>query len=298
MSQFYLTALQLSICLGPMALGIFITMKIFNIPDITTDGSYTLGAVVTAVLITNHWTAIAVLPVCMLAGAIAGICTGLIHTKLRIDALLAGILVMTGLYSINLTILGRSNVPLINIHTLFNAVSIFDTDLYNQLFVALIIIIILGFLLRYLLLTDFGIAMRATGNNPVMTKSMGINNDIIKIIGLAIANALTALSGYLVAQYQNFADINMGIGIVITGLGSVLIADALRIWMNVTNIALQIMLVLAGSLLFQMVLAFTLAIGIDPNFLKLVTALFVLLIVALPRVSQQLKSSISNNGKI
>jgi putative tryptophan/tyrosine transport system permease protein len=254
--------------------------------------------VVTAVLLTNHWTALAVLPVCMLAGAVAGICTGLIHTKLRIDALLAGILVMTGLYSINLTILGRSNTPLINMHTLFNSFSIFNTDLYNQLFVALIIIIILIFLLRYLLLTDFGIAMRATGNNPVMTKSMGINNDIIKIIGLAIANALTALSGFLVAQYQNFADINMGIGIVITGLGSVLIADALRIWMNVTNISLQILLVLAGSLLFQLALAFTLAMGIDPNFLKLVTALFVLLIVALPRVSQQLKGSISNNNKI
>jgi putative ABC transport system permease protein len=233
----------------------------------------------------------------MMAGAVAGICTGLIHTKLRIDALLAGILVMTGLYSINLIILGRSNVPLINIQTLFNTVSIFSTELYNQLFVALIIITVLVFLLRYMMLTDFGIAMRATGNNPMMTKSMGINNDMIKIIGLAVANALTALSGFLVAQYQNFADINMGIGIVITGLGSVLIADALRLWMNVTNIGLQILLVLAGSLLFQMVLAFTLAIGIDPNFLKLVTALFVLLIVALPRVSQQLKGIISNNNK-
>ena len=298
MSQFYLTALQLSICLGPMALGIYITMKIFNIPDITTDGSYTLGAVVTAVLLTNHWSPLAVLPVCMLAGAIAGVCTGLIHTKLRIDALLAGILVMTGLYSVNLTILGRSNVPLINIHTLFNRFSFFKTDLYNELFVALLIIIVLVFLLRYLLSTDFGIAMRATGNNPVMTKSMGINNDFIKIIGLAIANALTALSGFLVSQYQHFADINMGIGIVITGLGAVLIADALIIWMNVTRIGLQLLLVLAGSLIFQLVLAFTLAMGIDPNFLKLVTALFVLLIVALPRVSQQLKGSISNNGKI
>lgn len=298
MSQFYLTALQLSICLGPMALGIYITMKIFNIPDITTDGSYTLGAVVTAVLLTNHWSPLAVLPVCMLAGAMAGVCTGLIHTKLRIDALLAGILVMTGLYSVNLTILGRSNVPLINIHTLFNRLSFFKTDLYNELFVAALIIIVLVFLLRYLLLTDFGIAMRATGNNPVMTKSMGINNDFIKIIGLAIANALTALSGFLVSQYQHFADINMGIGIVITGLGAVLIADALIIWMNVTRIGLQLLLVLAGSLIFQLVLAFTLAMGIDPNFLKLVTALFVLLIVALPRVSQQLKGSISNNGKI
>ena len=151
------------------------------------------------------------------------------------------------------------------------------------------LIILLAMLLNYLLRTDFGIAMRATGNNPIMTKSLGINNDIIKIIGLAIANALTGLSGFLVAQYQGFSDINMGIGIVITGLGSVLIADALRLWMNVTNIGLQILLLLAGSLLFQLVLAFTLAIGIDPNFLKLVTALFVLLIVALPRVSSQLK---------
>jgi putative ABC transport system permease protein len=238
------------------------------------------------------------LPICMLSGAVAGTFTGLIHTKLRIDALLAGILVMTGLYSINLIILGRSNVPLINMHTLFDTFSVFRTELYNQIFVALIIIILLVFLLRYLLLTDFGIAMRATGNNPIMTKSMGINNDFIKIIGLAIANSLTALSGFLVAQYQNFADINMGIGIVITGLGSVLIADALRIWMNITNIGLQILLVLAGSLLFQLVLAFTLAMGIDPNFLKLVTALFVLLIVALPKVSQQLKGSIANNSKI
>ncbi|HXB28323.1 MAG TPA: hypothetical protein VNW49_00805 [Puia sp.] len=289
MSQFYLTALQLSICLGPMALGIFITMKIFNIPDITTDGSYTLGAVVTAVLLSNHWPVLAVLPLCMIAGSVAGICTALIHTKLRIDALLAGILVMTGLYSVNLIILGRSNVPLINIHSIFNTLSIFNNDIYNQLFVALLIIIVLIFLLRYLLLTDFGIGMRATGNNPIMTKSMGINNDFIKIIGLAIANALTALSGFLVAQYQSFADINMGIGIVITGLGSVLIADALRIWMNVSNIGLQILFVLAGSLIFQLVLAFSLAMGIDPNFLKLVTALFVLFIVALPRVSSQLK---------
>jgi putative tryptophan/tyrosine transport system permease protein len=291
MSQFYLTALQLSLCLGPMAMGIFITMKVFNIPDITTDGSYTLGATVSAVLLTQHWQVLAALPVCMMAGALAGVCTGLIHTKLKIDALLAGILVMTGLYSINLIILGRSNVPLINIATIFSSVAFFHNDIYNQLVVALMIIFLLALLLNYVLKTDFGIAMRATGNNPLMTKSLGINNDKIKIIGLAIANALTALSGFLVAQYQHFADINMGIGIVITGLGSVLIADALRLWMNVTNIGAQILLVLAGSFVFQLVLAFTLAMGIDPNFLKLVTAVFVLLIVALPRVSNQLKRS-------
>jgi putative ABC transport system permease protein len=289
MNEFYLTALQLSLCLGPMAMGIFISMKVFNIPDITTDGSYTLGATVTAVLLTHQLPVLVTLPVCMFAGWMAGICTGLIHTKLKIDALLAGILVMTGLYSINLIILGRSNVPLINITGIFNFFSFFTNDIYNQLLIASVLIILLAMLLNYLLRTDFGIAMRATGNNPIMTKSLGINNDMIKIIGLAIANSLTALSGFLVAQYQGFSDINMGIGIVITGLGSVLIADALRLWMNITNIAIQILLLLAGSLLFQLVLAFTLAIGIDPNFLKLVTALFVLLIVALPRVSSQLK---------
>src|ERR1700722_14658097 len=133
MSQFYLTALQLSLCLGPMALGIFITMKVFNIPDITTDGSYTLGAAVTAVLLTHHWPLAPPLPLCMLAGSVAGVCTGLIHTKLKIDALLAGILVMTGLYSINLIILGRSNIPLINILTLFSSFSIFSNDIYDQL---------------------------------------------------------------------------------------------------------------------------------------------------------------------
>lgn len=291
MSEFYLTALQLSLCLGPMALGIFITMKVFNIPDITTDGSYTLGAVVTAILLPLHWPVLFVLPVCMLAGSIAGVCTGLIHTKLKIDALLAGILVMTGLYSVNLILLGRSNVPLINIADLFSSFNFFSHTLTNQLFIALVLIVILILLLNYILRTDFGIAMRATGNNPIMTKSLGINNDFIKIVGLAMANALTGLSGFLVAQYQSFTDTNMGIGIVITGLGSVLISDALRIWMKITSIGMQIVLVLAGSLIFQLVLAITLAWGIDPNFLKLVTALFVLLIVALPRVSQQLKRS-------
>ena len=274
-----------------MSMGIFISMKIFNIPDITTDGSYTLGASVTAILLSRHWPVPAVLLFSMLAGAIAGVCTGLIHTKLKIDALLAGILVMTGLYSINLIILGRSNVPLINLPGIFSYVTIFSSDLYNQLFVAGILIALFAALLTFLLKTDFGIAMRATGNSATMTRAMGINNDRMKIIGLALANALTGLSGFLVAQYQSFTDINMGIGIVITGLGSVLIGDALRLWFHVTRIGGQLLLVIAGSFLFQMVLAVTLSLGVDPNMLKLVTALFVLIIVALPRLSGKLREN-------
>ena len=288
MSAFYLTALQMALCLGPMAMGIFISMKVFNIPDITTDGSYTLGATVTAVMLTANTPVWLVLPISIMAGALAGTFTGLIHTKLGIDALLSGILVMTAMYSVNLMILGRSNIPLIDIDSIFNKLPISPVEQYNQLLVALLFVAVLLSLIIYLLRTDFGIAMRATGNNPIMTKAMGVNNDRIKIIGLAMANGLTATSGFLVAQYQGFTDINMGLGIVITGLGSVLIADAIRTWTGIRRIGRQIILVVIGCIVFQAVLAFTLSIGIDPNLLKMVTALFVLFIVALPRVSKSL----------
>jgi len=288
MSAFYLTALQMALCLGPMAMGIFISMKVFNIPDITTDGSYTLGATVTAVMLTANTPVWLVLPISIMAGALAGTFTGLIHTKLGIDALLSGILVMTAMYSVNLMILGRSNIPLIDIDSIFNKLPFSPVEQYNQLLVALLFVAVLLSLIIYLLRTDFGIAMRATGNNPIMTKAMGVNNDRIKIIGLAMANGLTATSGFLVAQYQGFTDINMGLGIVITGLGSVLIADAIRSWTGIRRIGRQIMLVVIGCIVFQAVLAFTLSIGIDPNLLKMVTALFVLFIVALPRISKSL----------
>ena len=288
MSAFYLTALQMALCLGPMAMGIFISMKVFNIPDITTDGSYTLGATVTAVMLTANTPVWLVLPISIMAGALAGTFTGLIHTKLGIDALLSGILVMTAMYSVNLMILGRSNIPLIDIDSIFNKLPFSPVEQYNQLLVALLFVAVLLSLIIYLLRTDFGIAMRATGNNPIMTKAMGVNNDRIKIIGLAMANGLTATSGFLVAQYQGFTDINMGLGIVITGLGSVLIADAIRTWTGIRRIGRQIVLVVIGCIVFQAVLAFTLSIGIDPNLLKMVTALFVLFIVALPRISKSL----------
>ncbi len=284
--DFYLTALILGLCLSSMALGIFISMKIFNIPDITTDGSYTLGAVITAVLLTAHWNAIAIIPIVLLSGAIAGMLTGIIHTRLKIEALLAGILVMTGLYSINLTILGRSNVPLMEVPTVFSSIHIFTNSVYNNLAVSIVFISIITLMVGYILRTDFGIAMRATGNSASMTRALGINNNKMKIIGLAIANSLTALSGYLVAQFQNFTDINMGIGIVITGLGSVLIGEALIKWWNIGSILWQLVIVIVGSILFQLVLAFTLSIGIDPNMLKLVTASFVLLIVIIPRLKR------------
>ncbi len=282
--DFYLSALLLGLCLSVMGLGVYITMKIFRIPDVTTDGSYTLGAAVTAVMLSQQWSLVAVISLTILAGAMAGVLTGLVHTRLKIDALLAGILIMTGLYSVNLTILGRSNIPLLDVANIFSALSVFDRPVYNELWVGLLFLAVISLLLAYMLRTDFGVAMRAVGNSESMTRAMGINNDRMKIMGLAIANALTALSGFLVAQYQGFTDINMGIGIVIVGLGSVLIGDALIIWLGVRLIWLQLLLVMGGSILFQMVLAVALSLGINPNMLKLITATFVLAIVGVPRL--------------
>jgi putative tryptophan/tyrosine transport system permease protein len=281
--DFFITAIILGLCLSVMGLGIFMSMKIFNIPDITTDGSYTLGAVVTAILLLNNVSFFIIIPTVLVVGALAGCITAIIHTKFKIDALLAGILTMTALYSINLIILGRSNQPLINTNNIFSF-SIFNNQVYNGLTLVSIIIVILVSILAYILKTDFGIAMRATGNNAKMVRALGVDDDKMKIYGLAFANSLTAFAGFLVAQYQAFADINMGIGIVITGLGSVLIADALQKLFKLHSIIWQIILVVFSSILFQLVLAFTLSLGVNPNFLKLFTASFVLIIVGITRL--------------
>lgn len=283
--DFYLTALLQGLCFAGIAFGIYISMKIFNIPDITTDGSYTLGGVVTGAMLTHNQPGYIILPAVLLAGGVAGALTGIIHTKLKINALLAGILVMYGLYSINLTILGRSNLPLLSMPTLFSAVNLITDINQNSLMILIVFVLIVTLIIGYLLKTDFGIAMRATGNSEPMIRALGVNTDRMKIIGLAIANALTALSGYLVVQQQGFADINMGIGIVIFGLGSVIIAESVINRLRITSVWLSLILVMAGAIIFQFVLAITLNIGVNPNMLKGVTAVFVLLIVGLPRLT-------------
>jgi putative ABC transport system permease protein len=285
--DFYLTALLQGLCFSAIALGIYISMKIFNIPDITTDGSYTLGAVVTAKMLTHGQPLYVILPSVIAAGALAGALTGLIHTKLKINALLSGILVMTALYSVNLTLLGRSNIPLINTSSIFTLINIAADPNHNTFWILLVFVVLVTLLIGYLLKTDFGIAMRATGNSESMIRSLGVNTDRMKITGLALANALTALSGFLITQFQGFADINMGIGIVIVGLGSVIIAETLINWFRITSVWLTLVLVLSGAVIFQFVLAFTLNIGVNANLLKLVTAAFVLLIVSLPRLTSR-----------
>jgi putative ABC transport system permease protein len=283
--DFYLTALIQGLCFSGIALGIYISMKIFNIPDITTDGSYTLGGGFTGILLFHNQPTYIILPAVIIAGALAGALTGIIHTKLKINALLAGILVMTALYSVNLSLMGRSNLPLNGIPSIFSLVNLITNPNQNTLLILLFFVATITLIIGYLLKTDFGIAMRATGNSETMIRALGVNTDRMKITGLAIANALTAVSGYLITQYQGFADISMGIGIVIVGLGSVIIAEAFINWFKITSIWISLLLVISGAIIFQFVLAFTLSIGIDATLLKLVTAVFVLLIVSLPRLS-------------
>ncbi|SDD92970.1 putative ABC transport system permease protein [Mucilaginibacter pineti] len=283
--DFYLTALLQGLCFSALALGIYISMKIFNIPDITTNGSYTLGGAITGIMLTNHQSTYLILPIVIFAGGIAGALTGLITTKLKVNALLAGILVMTGLHSVNLIIMGRSNLPLISTSSLFSILNIAADPNHNTFWILSVFVAIITLMIGYLLKTDFGIAMRATGNSESMVRALGVDTDRMKIVGLALANALTALSGYMIVQFQAFADINMGQAIVIIGLGSVIIAESFINWFNITNVWIILILVLIGAIIFQLVLALTLAIGVDPNLLSLTTSTFVLLIVSLPRLS-------------
>ena len=223
------------------------------------------------------WLALILSPV---VGFVAGSLTGFIHTRLKVHALLAGIIVMTGLYSVNLFLMGQPNIPLLAMPTVFNAFQ-FTSDLFlNKL---LLLMLIAGFLivtLYYFLKTDFGISMRALGSSETMLRANGVNTNGMKISGLAIANSLSALSGSLLAQYQGFADVNMGIGIVISGLAAVMIGESVLFLFKNENILLRLIAVIAGAVVFRLILAFALASGLNPNYLKLITALMVLVIVA------------------
>ncbi|TVR76417.1 MAG: ABC transporter permease [Chitinophagaceae bacterium] len=276
-----------------MCLGIFISLRIFNFPDITADGSYTLGGVITAVGIMAGWPLPLVFSASVLAGMLAGTATGLIHTRLKINSLLSGILVMTALYSVNLNILGRSNLPLaLDTENIFSYFTLFSTSTINNFFTLTLIVGVLAIFISWLLKTDFGLSMRAAGNNIKMARSFGINANFIKIIGLAIANGFIAISGFLIVQMQGFADINMGVGIVILGLGAVIIGETVSELAGFKKIFLRVCGVILGSIIFRLVLSFAISAGINPNWMKLLTALIVLLIIGIPSLIPSLSKKI------
>lgn len=285
--------------LAVLALGVFISFRIFAFPDITADGSLTLGAAVAAALIARGHSPWLATGASLVAGALAGGTTGVLHTKFGINGLLAGILVATALYSVNLHIMGRSNIPLLDTRTVASdivdasermlgrveTVRLFDRearvrDVINLAAVGALVVVI-GSILRAFLGTSLGTAMRATGDNPRMIRALGVNVGLMITVGLMMSNALVALSGAVLAQYQGFADIQMGIGMIVWGLASVILGQAL---IGTGGLGLSITGAVLGSLLFRLMVALALRWGLDPNDLKLITAAFVFAALVLPKL--------------
>ena len=261
--------IEQSLIFAIMVLGVYISFRILNFPDMTVDGTFPLGAAISAKLLTLGVNPYLTLLVALVAGAVAGAVTGLIHVKLKVKDLLAGILVMTALYSVNLRVMGKSNIPL------FEEDNIFNTE-YSMMITIVVLILISKFLLDYLLKTKFGFALKALGDNENLIVSLGLNEEKYKIYGLMIANAFVAFSGAVLAQYKGFADVGMGTGIIVIGLASIIIGDTLfgkRRRLAGTTI------VIIGSILYRGVIAVTLSMGMDASDLKLITSVIVIVIL-------------------
>ncbi len=279
-------AVNLGLLYAFLAMGVFITFRVHDFPDITVDGSFVTGAAVTAVLTIAGVNPCLALFLSFLASASAGATTAFIHTRFGINGLLAGILVMTGLYSVNLHIMGRSNIPLLSEAGLIHWIQRQNPGLPPELWLLLVFGLGLAFfwiLMSVFFRTDFGIAMRATGNNPVMAAASGIHVNAMKLIGIALANGLVGISGSLVAHYQGFADIGMGMGSIVFGLAAVIIGETV---LPAKSIRLKLLGVVVGSILFRLMVALALYVGLDPIDLKLITAVFVLAILIAPKILQ------------
>ncbi|MFH1742516.1 MAG: ABC transporter substrate binding protein [bacterium] len=275
--ELWIGALNLGFLYAFMTMGVYITFRIHDFPDITVDGSFTTGAAVAAVLIVSGVNPFLALLAAFAVGAAAGCVTALMHTRLNVNGLLAGILVMTGLYSINLHIMGRSNIPLLKQTTLFTYLEKINPGLNMEIWICLAfsVVMILFWLVGALFFkTDFGISMRITGNNPTMAAATGVNVDRMKIFGVALANALVGVSGGLVAQYQGFADIGMGIGTIVIGLAAVIVGESI---LRVRSMFGRVLSVIIGSVIFRLMIAVALYVGMNPIDLKLLTAGFVLI---------------------
>ncbi|MBG9790119.1 ABC transporter permease [Brevibacillus laterosporus] len=303
MSVAMMGALEQGLLFAVMALGVYLTFRILNFPDLTVDGSFALGGAMAATLITEGTHPVLATFVATGVGALAGAFTGVLTTKGKINGLLAGILTMIALYSINLRIMGKSNVPLLRETTLYSIaqdMSIPDFTVNGITFfsgVALLFlmgILILKGVLDYFLHSDVGLDLRATGDNPTMIRSYGVGTDGTLIMGLALSNALVSLSGALIAQYQGFGDVNMGIGMIIIGLASVIIGEVI---VGDKSIMRATLAVIIGSLLYRFVIAYALKIGLSPGDMKLITALLVIVALTLPNVLRGMNKYLPVIGK-
>ena len=287
-----------------MALGVYLSFRILDFPDLTVDGSFVTGAAVAAILIVNGVNPFIASLASLVAGFVAGCVTGILHTKGKINSLLSGILMMIALYSINLRIMGTSNVPLLREDTVITSLTEFwkglgiDATLENLLtaiglsgFVPktwsiiifmLVVTVLIKFLIDRFLKTEVGLALRATGDNKNMIRSFSANTDTLTILGLGLSNALVALSGGLIAQYNGFSDIGMGIGMIVIGLASVIIGEAI---FGTKSIARTTLAVIGGAIIYRIVVTIALRVEfLETGDVKLITALIVIAALVLPKI--------------
>jgi len=267
-----------------VAIGIVISFRILSFPDLTVDGSFPLGAAVAARLIVAGYPPIVGIVVAVLAGFCAGYATGFLNTRLKINSLLAGILIMTILYSVNLRIMGRSNIQLLTFHTLFSPMEGLGFSRF-YLVIPFFFIVAYGLkvLLDLFLHTDMGMAMRATGDNEQMIRALGVNTDKMTLFGLGLSNAFIALSGALVAQDQGFADVGMGIGTIVAGLAAIIIGETL---IRAKSVRAFTLAAIIGSIVYKMIISIGLRIGLAPTDLKMATGIMVIVALGLPALKK------------
>ena len=293
-SAIVFSALELGCIYALVALALFLSFRVLNIADMTTDGAFTLGCAVSATFaVAGH--PILGLPAAMLAGACAGSVTAFLQTKLRIPSILAGIITNTGLYTVNLAVMGfSSNVNMMKAATVFSMVQpIFGKTFYKLVPVAILTVCV-GILLALFLKTRLGLSIRATGDNPDMVRASSINTGFTITVGLCVSNSLTALSGAVLAQYQKTADINLGTGMVIIGLASLIIGETLmpkgKTWVKILGAVL-------GSVVYRFIIAIALRMDLPSECLKLISATIVALAIGLPAIKAGLKPATAKGGK-
>lgn len=286
--QTFQGAVSLGLLWAVVTIGVYITYRILDIADMTVEGSITLGAAVSATLIAGGMNPFAATLIACLSGMAAGLVTGLLHTKLKIPALLSGILSMIALYSVNIRIMGKANVSLLRVDTVYTAFENMGLSGRNAVIViGLISVVLIIALLYWFFGTELGSAVRATGSNPKMIRAQGVSTDKMIILGLILSNGLVALAGALIAQDQSFADIQMGIGSIVIGLASVIIGEVLFGTRNFMNTLISLVL---GAVLYRIIIAIVLMLGLPPTDLRLFTAVSVIIALSLPVFRTYLKT--------
>ena len=275
---------------GILALGVFLTYRVLDIADLTVEGSYPLGAAVGVSYIAGGGSPVMAVVLAFLAGSVAGIVTGLLHTKLKIPALLAGILTMIGLYSINIRVMGdKSNVSILRMDTIYTFFENFGLGKNESILVCgLVFVVVLIAFLYWFFGTEIGAAIRATGCNKQMIRAQGVDTDITIILGLLISNGMVAMAGALIGQSQGFADVGMGTGTIVIGLASVIIGEVLFGTRNFMN---WLLAVVGGSIVYRVVIAVVLKMGMNQNDMKLLTASIVVIALAMPLIKEKIKNA-------